>query len=391
MQISRKCNETSAHRAARWFVSVLVLVVLASMAVYFFSAPVVYADDLPTSIYISICGDGIVQPNETCDDGAGFNVGTYGSSTGERVCALGCGAFGPYCGDGILQVRFTEECDDGNSTAGDLCTGLCRTETPAVSIPAQPSLGGTPYIPGGSQGAIPSINVTQVVLRGKAFPGGEISILKDGKLLNKVKADFNADFFLNTTEVTAGTATFSFLAKDAGGVESLITSVVFEVVQSAITTVTNIFIPPTVSTRNKQVAPGDFLLLFGQSVPAAKVHTQIDADQVGILPADVDKNGAWALQIDTASLKTGFHSVKSFMSLPGNSKSSFGKSVSFFIGTGSPSGEANTDINNDKKVNLVDFSIFLTHWNTADPRSDFNRDGKVNLADFSIMLFNWTG
>jgi hypothetical protein len=79
------------------------------------------------------------------------------------------------------------------------------------------------------------------------------------------------------------------------------------------------------------------------------------------------------------------------MSLTGSSKSSFGKSVSFFIGTGSPSGEVNTDINNDKKVNLVDFSIFLTHCNTADPRSDFNRDGKVNLADFSIMLFNWTG
>ena len=50
-----------------------------------------------------------------------------------------------------------------------------------------------------------------------------------------------------------------------------------------------------------------------------------------------------------------------------------------------------SDLNKDGKVNLVDFSILLSFWNTDDAIADINQDGTVNLADFSIMLFNWTG
>ena len=52
---------------------------------------------------------------------------------------------------------------------------------------------------------------------------------------------------------------------------------------------------------------------------------------------------------------------------------------------------ARTDINGDKKVNLVDFSIMLSFWGTSRASADINSDGTVNLADFSILLFNWTG
>jgi fibro-slime domain-containing protein len=50
------------------------------------------------------CGDGNVDaPNEQCDDGV--NLSTYGG------CAPGC-VNGPSCGDGIVQPEH-EECDDG--------------------------------------------------------------------------------------------------------------------------------------------------------------------------------------------------------------------------------------------------------------------------------------
>jgi hypothetical protein len=55
----------------------------------------------------------------------------------------------------------------------------------------------------------------------------------------------------------------------------------------------------------------------------------------------------------------------------------------------------NSDLNRDGKVNLVDFSILLFHWNTdggrSDPPADINQDGRVTLTDFSILIFNWTG
>ncbi len=61
------------------------------------------------------------------------------------------------------------------------------------------------------------------------------------------------------------------------------------------------------------------------------------------------------------------------------------------VGETGPSTGNKSDISRDGKVNLVDFSIMLSHWGTDNPDSDFNSDGKVDLADFSIMLFNWTG
>ncbi len=55
------------------------------------------------------CGDGNVDtPNEQCDDGV--NLSQYGG------CAPGC-VLGPKCGDGIVQAKF-EECDDGENLGG---------------------------------------------------------------------------------------------------------------------------------------------------------------------------------------------------------------------------------------------------------------------------------
>ncbi len=63
----------------------------------------------------AICGDGVVQPGEQCDDGV--NDGGYGE------CGAGC-VLGAYCGDGIVQPG--EDCDDGNLIDGDACPSSCR-------------------------------------------------------------------------------------------------------------------------------------------------------------------------------------------------------------------------------------------------------------------------
>ncbi len=63
------------------------------------------------------CGDGVVSPQELCDDG--INDGAYGG------CLPGCGGFAPYCGDGIAQDQHGESCDDGNEADGDGCNVDC--------------------------------------------------------------------------------------------------------------------------------------------------------------------------------------------------------------------------------------------------------------------------
>jgi hypothetical protein len=166
---------------------------------------------------------------------------------------------------------------------------------------------------------------------------------------------------------------------------------VFEVVQSAVTTLANIYLPPTIAASSKQIKPGGLVTLSGYTVPSAKVSSPIIPGDKNALSSTADGSGKWALQVDTASLSNGFHSVKSMFQLPDGSKSGYGRSLSFFVGEGEPPAGKSPDLNLDGKVNLIDFSIFLTSWGTDNDRSDFNSDTKVNLADFSIMLFAWTG
>ena len=67
---------------------------------------------------------------EFCDDGT--NNGQYATSSRSRNCLPDCSGYGPYCGDGILQPRFGEQCDDsGNNISGDGCSATCQIESTA--------------------------------------------------------------------------------------------------------------------------------------------------------------------------------------------------------------------------------------------------------------------
>jgi cysteine-rich repeat protein len=59
-----------------------------------------------------VCGDGVVEGTEACDDGNGID-GDECSNT----CVV------PGCGDGV--VNFAEACDDGNDVEGDGCDTNC--------------------------------------------------------------------------------------------------------------------------------------------------------------------------------------------------------------------------------------------------------------------------
>jgi len=61
-----------------------------------------------------VCGNGIVDPGEVCDDWNDDNTDTC-----TNACQLNV------CGDGFLYTGV-EQCDDGNEDDGDECTGLCR-------------------------------------------------------------------------------------------------------------------------------------------------------------------------------------------------------------------------------------------------------------------------
>ena len=103
----------------------------------------------------TFCGDGIVQAGEECDDGNGdpfdgcsngcklnpptlCGDGTLGvhetcdtpgmtAPSGDSLCRSNC----TFCGDGVLDTKSGEQCDDGDADDGNFCRNDCMLQPPA--------------------------------------------------------------------------------------------------------------------------------------------------------------------------------------------------------------------------------------------------------------------
>ena len=62
---------------------------------------------------LAVCGDGVLDPEEDCDDG---------NTDDDDACPSTCQL--PYCGDGVLDDG--EGCDDGNADDTDACPSNCQ-------------------------------------------------------------------------------------------------------------------------------------------------------------------------------------------------------------------------------------------------------------------------
>lgn len=78
----------------------------------------VSGDGCDANCKLTACGNGIVTAGEACDDG--------NTSSGDG-CRANCTL--EVCGDGTLDPG--EQCDDGNATSGDCCSGTCGFEAGA--------------------------------------------------------------------------------------------------------------------------------------------------------------------------------------------------------------------------------------------------------------------
>ena len=67
---------------------------------------------------VEVCGNGILDPNEQCDDG--------NTAAGDG-CSPAC-TIEPSCGNNVVDPG--EQCDDGNTANSDGCSSICQTEPP---------------------------------------------------------------------------------------------------------------------------------------------------------------------------------------------------------------------------------------------------------------------
>ena len=78
----------------------------------------------------AVCGDGIVEPPEQCDEGSQYEgngcinciitLGWVCTGTAPSVCKQ-------ICGNGVITIG--EQCDDGNLNNGDGCSSNCTVNS----------------------------------------------------------------------------------------------------------------------------------------------------------------------------------------------------------------------------------------------------------------------
>lgn len=334
--------------------------VLRSICCVMFAWPlVVFAITVEITARVSGCGDTVIGGTEQCD----------GSNLGGASCA---------------SLGFT---------SGSLsCTPTCTFNT--SSCASSSSAGG-----GGGGGFVPiSIPLTNVVFTGRAYPLSRVSILKDGQLIVTTIAGPDSNFTATISNLSTGNYMFSLYGEDKNNIRSSLFTFPIYISSGVTTKIGGIFIAPTITVDKKEVKQGDTISIFGQSIPGSEVTISVNSEQEFFIKKIADTNGVYLLNFDTSVLEMGQHHTKSKTASNGEI-TDFGKTLVFTVGTKNVKTELSAetlfkgDVNFDKKINLVDFSIAAYWYKRVNPpvSADLNNDSKVDLIDFSIMAFNWTG
>lgn len=325
---------------------------------------------ISATIKITICGDNFKDDDEDCD----------GTDLGNSTCNSQGFAGG------------------GNLSCASGCvfdTSSCSSATPTPN--GNGNSGGGGGGGGGGNNTLYYPTTNSIVFSGKAYPQSTITLLKDAQIAGATRAGEDAQFSLTISNLSAGNYIFSIYSEDHEGNRSSLLTFPISVTSNTTTKVSGIFIAPTIALDKTEVKKGDTLKIFGQSTPESEITINVNSEEELFVKTTSDEKGIYLYNLDTSLLEIGQHHTKSKTSL-NDEISSFSKTLGFLVGTKNVLAEKKKkalkgDINNDGRVNLIDFSIEAYWYQRSNPliKADLNLDGKVNLVDFSIMAFYWTG
>ena len=320
----------------------------------------------------------------------GFEYGlatpTYGTTTATSV-GFGNGQFsanitGLVCAT-TYHFRAYATNAAGRSTGVD---GTFTTSDCPVNI--------LPVISPGGGGIL---TASVVNFSGLAYPGATVTILRDGVIIANVVADASGGFATPVSGIGAGSYVFYVYAKDPNGVVSASNVFPFVLNGKSVVNITGILVAPTLSADKIAVQGTDTLTLSGYATPNSQIS--ISSKQLpNTYRAVSDQSGQYQYILDASSLATGAYTLHA-VSIVGGQTSPQSKGVLFLMGLSTVKnkktslGCAGGDLNNDGKVDIIDYSIMKYWYKKQNPPAcvDLSSDGTVNLKDFSILASDWTG
>lgn len=239
----------------------------------------------------------------------------------------------------------------------------------------------------------------RAIFKGRAYPGSTISLLKNGLVLNELPAKEDGTFEVPVYNILPGTYTFSLLAKDSSGLKSSMVTYTIIITSNVVTEVKGIILPPTITTDKSEVKFGDNIIFSGRGIPDSEVFLTIFAKSGVTRTINTDASGVWSYTLTTKGLDLSDYNAKARTKIE-NTFTLYSDTILFTVGTSNKirkSGvsliSARCDLNNDSRVNLLDFSIMAFWYKRLGfpMKVDLNSDNRINLTDLSILAYCWTG
>lgn len=285
------------------------------------------------------------------------------------------------------------------TTTNPLTTDITITAVVLAAPAPIPS----PYFPPQPGPINMSESADMIVFRGVAYPGSVVSILKNGSIVADSPANSDGTFEVRLKNVNPGTYSFGVRAEDIEHLKSKMTLLTVFLSTGVVTIVDGIFIPPTITSDKVEVKKGDRITFMGRSAPHAEVRLSINSSTgLEVLKrASSSSSGAWSFDVDSAIFSAGDYDVKA-RSITEEDVSLYSDSISFRVGSVNrlrtkiselTGFRKKCDLNNDSRVNLLDFSIMAFWYKRLGfpAKVDLNTDNKINLTDLSILAYCWTG
>ena len=259
---------------------------------------------------------------------------------------------------------------------------------PPPPPPGQPSGGGIRILP----------SPATVVFKGYSYPESLVTFVKNGAIVGNTLSKSNGTFE-KEIDTDPGISTFGIWARDRLGLNSPTTNVNIALQEGTKTTIANIILSPTIAAHKSVITQGEKLTIYGSATPKSNVRLFNNYSPGQILsPIKAKDNGHWEYILDTLELQPGEYSLKANTQLEYEGLiSAFSSNLLFNVEEKECFG---SDLNNDGRVNVADFSIMMFYWNKSlnemetkpvNGCADTDGDGVINLTDFSVMMYRWTG
>jgi hypothetical protein len=236
---------------------------------------------------------------------------------------------------------------------------------------------------------------TGVNFSGIAYPYATVDLLREGVQVAEVVANSDAKFSVTLPENYDQNILYSLQATDTSGRKSLLINYPIAVHEGFFTSISGIRFAPTIITDKVEVEEGGYLTVSGSAAPGQDMQAVVsDVLSNENFSMTSMGDGSYQIIIPLQNLPKGDYTVYTKYS----SDSRISTLVKFNIG------DANIlsidsitsipgDCNNDRVINLIDFSIMAFWYGKPNPPAcvDTNHDGRIDLVDFSILAFYWTG